>query len=153
LYTLGESTDWVYAVAWSPDGRSLAGAGVDRSIRVWEATLSGGRVVHSVFAHDGPISRLIYSSDGKTLYSASEDRSVKSWNAARRGEQRLYPPHPAGVLAGAGRPDHKQLALGRFDGALPLIDEATGKVQSEPLPVKPRPPQLTKIEPNFGSRG
>src|SRR5262249_31007111 len=77
LYRLGESTDWVYAVAWSPDGKHLAAAGVDRSIRVWEVDRTGGKVVHSVFAHEGPVTRLVYSRDGKTLYSLSEDRSAK----------------------------------------------------------------------------
>src|SRR5205823_5498284 len=55
LYTLGEATDWLYAVAWSPDGRTLAAGGVDKSIRVWEVSAAGGKLVHSVFAHEGPV--------------------------------------------------------------------------------------------------
>src|SRR5262249_41449819 len=78
LYTLGEATDWVYAVAWSSDGRHLAAAGVDKSIRIWEVARAGGRIVHSVFAHEAPILRLAYAADGKTLYSLGEDRILKS---------------------------------------------------------------------------
>ena len=40
----------MYAVAWSPDGKHLAAAGVDKSIRVWQANADGARLVHSVFA-------------------------------------------------------------------------------------------------------
>src|SRR5262249_2581599 len=80
LYTRGESTDWVYAVAWSPGGRHLAAGGVDKSIRVWEVSAEGGKIVHSNFAHEGPITRLIYTADGKTLYSLGEDRVVKTWD-------------------------------------------------------------------------
>src|SRR5262249_17971147 len=78
LYTLGESTDWVYSVAWSPDGKHLAAGSVDKSIRVWEVDREGGKVVHSAFAHEGPVLRLVYSKDGKTLYSLSEDRTLSA---------------------------------------------------------------------------
>jgi WD40 repeat protein len=153
LYSLGESTDWVYAVAWSPDGRYLAAAGVDKSIRVWEVAREGGKVVRSVFAHEASITRLTYAADGKTLYSLSEDQTVKAWDTAQMVERKVYPKQPEVALALAVRPDHKQLALGRFDGTLVVLEEATGNVQAEPLPVKPKPPQLTKISPNFGQRG
>jgi WD40 repeat protein len=153
LYTLGESTDWVYAVAWSPTGNFLAAAGVDKSIRVWEATAQGGKVVHSVFAHEGPVTRLCYSQDGNTLYSLSEDRGVKAWDAARMVERVLYPKQADVPLSFAVRPDRQQIALGRYDGKLVLLEEATGKVQSEPLPAKPKPPVLGKATPQVGTRG
>jgi hypothetical protein len=151
LYTLGESTDWVYAVAWSPDGRHLAAAGVDKSIRVWQASTDGGRIVHSVFAHEAPVLRLTYTADGKTLYSLSEDRTAKAWNAQRMVERKVYEPQPETVLNLAVRPDGKQLALGRYDGVLVLLDAATGKPQAEPLPIKPKPP-VAENEPNDSPR-
>jgi WD40 repeat protein len=153
LYTLGEPTDWVYAVAWSPDGRHLAAGGVDKSIRIWEVSESGGRVAHSVFAHEAAVLRLAYAADGKTLYSLGEDRTVKAWDAAKMVERRVYPRQTESALSLAVRPDHKQLALGRYDGAVLLLDEATGKTQSQPLPVRPKPPQLDSLQPNSGTRG
>ncbi len=153
LYTLSESTDWVYAVAWHPDGKHLAATGVDKSIRVWEVTATGGKVVHSVFAHEGAVVRIVYSADGKTLYSLSEDRTAKAWNAATMTERSVYPAHPETPLVLAVRSDGKQLAIGLYDGALVLLDEATGKTQSQPLPAKPKPPALNKLTPNAGTRG
>lgn len=152
LYTLSDPTDWVYTVACSPDGKHAAAAGVDRSIRVWEITPDGGKLVHSVFAHEAPITQLVYSDDGRTLYSLSEDRGAKAWDAARMVEVRVYPPQPETALSLEVRPDHKQLALGRYDGALVLLDEATGKPQAQPLPAKPKPatrfPPVNEKEPN-----
>lgn len=153
LYTLSEATDWLYAVAWSPEGHSLAAAGVDKSIRVWEVTPQGGRITHSVFAHERPVLRLSYAADGKTLYSLGEDRVVKAWERTSMTERRVYPAQSEAVLALAIRPDQKQLALGRFDGKALLLEEATGKVQSEPLPIKPKPPQLVKLTPSTAKRG
>ncbi len=152
LYTLGESTDWVYAVAWHPNGQFVAAAGVDKSIRVWKVTAAGGQLVHSVFAHEGPVTRLVYAQDGSTLYSLSEDRTAKAWDAGRIVERKVYPKQTETVLTLAVRPDHKQLALGRYDGSLALLDEASGAVQSEPLPVKPKPPVLVKLSPATGRR-
>ena len=51
------------------------------------------------------------------------------------------------------RPDGQQLAVGRYDGVLMLIDAAGGKTVAEPLPPKPKPPQVAKLSPDFGPRG
>jgi hypothetical protein len=153
LHTLAESTDWVYTIAWAQDGRHLAGAGVDKSIRIWEVSAEEAKLTRAVFAHQAPVTRLVYSKDGKTLYSLGEDRIVKSWDTGRLLERHVYAPQPETVLALALRPDQKQLALGRYDGAAVLLDEPTGKVTSEPLPIKPQPPQVTRFEPDSGRPG
>jgi WD40 repeat protein len=153
LYTLGDSTDCVYSVAWSPDGHRLAAGGVDKSLRIWEVSAQGGKLVSSVFAHEGSIVRVAWSADGKTLYSVSEDRVAKAWDAGRMVERIVYAKQPEAPLALAVRPDQKQLAVGRYDGVLVLLDEATGKVQSQPLPAKPQPPVLNKATPPFAVRG
>jgi hypothetical protein len=159
LYTLGESTDWVYAVAWSPDGRHLTAAGVDKSIRIWEATANGGKVIQSVFAHEEPVTKLAYSQDGKSLYSVSERGSIKAWDTGQMVEKKTYSIPVANasgsetILSLAVRPDQPQLALGRYDGRLTILNAGTGKVLTEPLPEKPKPPKIAKITPNSSPRG
>ncbi|MCE9530960.1 MAG: WD40 repeat domain-containing protein [Planctomycetes bacterium] len=153
LYTLSDSTDWLYSVAWSPDGKHLAASGIDKSIRIWEANAEGGKLVHSVFAHTQPVTRLVYAKDGKTLYSISEGKNLKSWNTATMKEIFVYPPQPETMLALALSPDQKQIAVGFFDGKLKLIDANGGKTLFEPLPAKPKPPLAQKLTPNAGLRG
>ena len=153
LYTLSDSTDWVYAVAWSPDGKHLAAAGVDKSVRVWEVSAQGGKLVHAVFAHEAPVVRVAWSADSQTLYSLSEDGTAKAWDAGRMVERIVYAKQPEAPLALAIRPDQKQVAVGRYDGALVLLEEATGKVQGQPLPAKPKPPVLNKATPASAVRG
>ncbi|HEX4611970.1 MAG TPA: WD40 repeat domain-containing protein, partial [Urbifossiella sp.] len=153
LYTLGESTDWLYTLAWSPDGRHLAAAGVDRSVRVWAADRSGGRLVHSVFAHQRPVSRLGYAADGATLFSVGEDGVVKAWDAAKMTEIRVLPAQADVVHGFAVRRDGKQLALGLFNGTAVLLDPATGKTTAQPLPAKPVAPKAEKASPTGVPRG
>jgi dipeptidyl aminopeptidase/acylaminoacyl peptidase len=141
LYSLNDAADWVYAVAWHPDGKRLAAAGADKSIRFWEVNRDGGRLLKAQFAHEAPIGRLAYSPDGKTLYSLAEDRTVKAWNADSLVESKVALARPAETaLALAVRPDGKQLALGRYDGIVQLVDPITGKVQVESS--RPRFPVL-----------
>jgi WD40 repeat protein len=152
LYTLGDPTDWVYALAWSPDGKRVAAAGVDKSIRVWEVNAEAGKLVQSVFAHTQPVTKIAYSKDGQFLYSISEGKNLKKWDTAKMVEKFVYPPQSETMLSLAVRPDGKQVAVGRFDGVLQLLDAENGKATSEPLPEKPKPPMVGKITPNFGKR-
>jgi hypothetical protein len=153
LYTLSDPTDWVYAVAWSPDKKHLAAAGVDRSVRVWAADAEGGKLVGAAFAHEKPVWRLAYSNDGNAIYSVGEDRVVKSWDAAKLTELKVYDTQTDTILDFALRPDGKQFALARFDGAGVLIDAANGKPTAELLPRKPVPPKIARLVPAGGVRG
>ena len=87
---------------------------------------------------EAPVTRLMYAADGKTLYSLGEDRITKAWDAANMTERKVYAKQPEAVLAFAVRPDQKQVALGRYDGVAIVLDEASGKALSEPLPIKPK---------------
>lgn len=153
LYTLSDSTDWVYTLAWRPDGKQLAAGGVDKSIRVFDASAAGGKLVHSVFAHQAPISKLRFKADGTSLFSLGEDRVVKSWDPARMVETHVYAAQPDQALAFVLSPKADRLALGRFDGALVLLDIKDGKVVAQPLPVKPPAPMLSSLSPDAGPRG
>lgn len=153
LYTLSDPTDTVYAVAWGPDGKHLTAGGADKSIRLWEAAEAGGTLVRSAFAHGKAVGRLAYTGDGRTIVSAGEDRVVKLWDPAKLVESKALPAQPDDILSFAVRPDGKQLAVGRFDGQLQLLDPATGKPTATPVPVKPKPPTITAVAPDHMPRG
>jgi len=165
LYTLSDATDWVYAVAWSPDKKHLAASGVDKSLRVWTADAEGGKLVGTVFAHEKPVWRLAYSADGSLLYTAGEDRTVKAWDASKLTERKVYDAQPDAILDFALRPDGKQFAVARFDGAAVVIDAAAGKPVAELLAAKGAPkgntgetvsaaqPKVETLAPSGATRG
>jgi WD40 repeat protein len=65
------------AVRFSPDGKTLATAGADRLVRLWEAET--GRFIRSLQGHAMSVTALAFSPDGKMLYSAGLDKTIRVW--------------------------------------------------------------------------
>ena len=80
-YTLGESTNSVFTVVFSPDGTQLLTAGRDAQIRTWDVA-AGYALTATVAAHMYTINHLAFSPAGHYLASCSLDKSIKLWDAA-----------------------------------------------------------------------
>jgi WD40 repeat protein len=70
--------DTLYDAVFSPDGKTIAAAGYDAVIRLWD--VSSGKQLGQLKGHNGAIYDLEYSPDGGVLISASADETVKVWN-------------------------------------------------------------------------
>lgn len=69
----------VWALAYSPDGRWLAGGGDDLCLRIWDPEALC--CVKTLQGHTRRIRSLAWTADGRRLVTGSEDRTVKVWDA------------------------------------------------------------------------
>lgn len=78
LQTLSGHTQWVLAVAISPDGKTVVSSGLDATIRVWN--LAAGDLLQVLKEHTKPVNCLAISPDSQILASGSDDGAIKTWH-------------------------------------------------------------------------
>ncbi|HKI20655.1 MAG TPA: hypothetical protein VKA15_22385, partial [Isosphaeraceae bacterium] len=79
IHTLtGHSAD-VVSLAFSPDGRRLASASYDRTIKLWDT--STGQDVFTLRGHTAGVVSLAFSPDGNMIISGGIDSMARVWNA------------------------------------------------------------------------
>jgi WD40 repeat protein/tRNA A-37 threonylcarbamoyl transferase component Bud32 len=101
-------TFWVTSVAFSPDSKSLASAGADRTVRVWE--VPSGKETLTLRGHGDWVRGVAFSPQGDRLASAGGDQVVRVWDTATGRETLVLRGHTQPVLAVAFSPDGKRLA-------------------------------------------
>jgi WD40 repeat protein len=117
-------TDWVWSVAFSPDGKELASTGSDGTIRRWD--VAQGRLLKTIDTAQAPKHWLAYSRNGRELITSESGGTLRVWERTSGAEsraQRLGPSvffQPA--LSAAGR-----LIVAGIDRSIVLVEYPTLK--------------------------
>lgn len=135
LATMRGARGQVAALAFSPDGKLVAGVGEDQTLRVWEPGAGFRGDARALLpGHTKPVGAVVFAPDGLTVATAGQDATVRLWTISRlRSSQRAVLTHPGEVLALAYAPDGKTLATACRDGKVRLWDLTTinPKVRAE----------------------
>jgi hypothetical protein len=110
--------DTVFALAFTPDGKTLATAGYDRVIKLWTVGGDTSKPAAELKDHSDAVYALTVSPDGTLLASAGADRSVKIWDVKTGTRRYTLGDNTDWVYAASWSPDGKRLAAAGVDKSL-----------------------------------
>ncbi len=105
--------DPVTAIAFSPDGSSLATGSADASIRSWDVETGG--LERTLKGHRGDIQSVAFSPNGSFIVSAADDGTARVWNLD--GEQiQVFDVGQLYVTSASFSPDGSEILVGVVHG-------------------------------------
>jgi len=122
---LQDHIDAVFAVAFSPDGKHLASASQDRSVKIWD--IATGQRLYTLSDPSDGLTSLAYSPSGDRVAAAGYDKTIYVWQVGDTDGRlaRSLIADEDTILALAWTPDGKTLVTSSSDGSIRFRDAAT----------------------------
>jgi WD40 repeat protein len=115
------------ALSFSPDGRRIATAQDNGSVRLWDSA-TGKAVGPQIAGHTDVATAVAYTPDGRIIASTGADNALRLWNADTGAALNPNPAHTAFPTSLAVSPDGRVIVTGGDADGIQLWDAHTGQL-------------------------
>lgn len=100
--------DIIESVIFSPNGKMIASASADRTVKLWDTATRQN--IATLLGHEDSVISVAFSPDGKILASSSSDGTLIIWDVNLRQRTTIIKGHNSSVNSVSFSPDGKLLA-------------------------------------------
>lgn len=119
--------DWLWSVAFSPNGKTLVTGGINQTLRLWDIATGSCIQTFSGDEHTHYIYSVSFSPNGQIVASGSGDFTLKLWSVKTGRCLKTLKSHSHRVYTVAFSPKGDTLISGSADKTIKLWDVKTGK--------------------------
>ncbi|MYB64268.1 WD40 repeat domain-containing protein [Candidatus Poribacteria bacterium] len=113
----------VKVLAFAPDGKTVASAHDDSTVRLWDIASSTETV--TFIGHTERVNSIVFSPDSKMLVSGSNDETIIFWDVNKKEKITTLTGHDGSVQAVTFSPNGEILASGSTDSTIRFWDVKT----------------------------